>query len=217
MGRRRRLLAGTALLLLAGCAGGGDSAAAPPPSPSAPSNSHGEIATFAGGCFWCVESDFDKVGGVTATISGFTGGHVKNPSYKQVSAGGTGHAEAVEVHFDPARVTYAQLLDVYWHSIDPTVKDQQFCDVGHQYRTAIFYHDDAQKRLAEASKAEIERTKPFAAPIVTEIEPAGPFYPAEEYHQDFYRKNPVRYHFYRYNCGRDQRLKSLWGATAASH
>jgi peptide-methionine (S)-S-oxide reductase len=217
MGRRRRLLAGTALLLLAGCAGGGDSAAAPPPSPSAPSNSHGEIATFAGGCFWCVESDFDKVGGVTATISGFTGGHVKNPSYKQVSAGGTGHAEAVEVHFDPAKVTYAQLLDVYWHSIDPTVKDQQFCDVGHQYRTAIFYHDDAQKRLAEASKAEIERTKPFAAPIVTEIEPAGPFYPAEEYHQDFYRKNPVRYHFYRYNCGRDQRLKSLWGATAASH
>jgi peptide-methionine (S)-S-oxide reductase len=199
--------------LLLGCTGGGNSAAAPPPTPAV----HEEIATFAGGCFWCMESDFDKVDGVTATISGYTGGHVKNPTYHQVSDGATGHAESVEVHYDPAKVSYAQLLDVFWHSIDPTVKDQQFCDVGHQYRTAIFYHNDEQKRLAEVSKAALEQLKPFKEPIVTEIVPASAFYPAEEYHQDFYKKNPVRYNFYRYNCGRDQRLKALWGAAAARH
>jgi peptide-methionine (S)-S-oxide reductase len=208
------LIGGVAGLLLAGCTGNGDSAAAPPPAAPA---AHEEIATFAGGCFWCVESDFDKVDGVIVTISGYTGGHVKNPTYQQVSAGASGHAESVEIHYDPAKVSYAQLLDVFWHSIDPTVKDQQFCDVGHQYRTAIFYHDDAQKRLAEASKAAIERSKPFREPIVTEIAPASTFYPAEEYHQDFYKKNPVRYNFYRYNCGRDRRLEALWGAAAARH
>lgn len=184
--------------------------AAPPAAPY-------EIATFAGGCFWCVESDFDTIDGVTATISGFTGGHVKNPTYKQVSAGGTGHAEAVEIHYDPTKVSYAQLLDFFWHHIDPTVKDQQFCDVGNQYRTAIFYHDDAQKRLAEASKAALERSKPFKEPIVTEIAAASAFYPAEEYHQNFYKINPKRYHLYRYNCGRDQRLEVLWGKAAAAH
>jgi len=215
MGRSRwyviGLIGGLAGLLLTGCSNNGYSADASPPAPAAPSNSHEEIATLAGGCFWCVESDFDKVDGVTATISGYTGGHVKNPTYKQVSAGGTGHAESVEVHYDPTKVSYSQLLDVFWHSIDPTVKDQQFCDVGHQYRTAIFYHTDEQKRLAEASKAALERSKPFKEPIVTEIVPASTFYPAEEYHQDFYKKNPLRYHFYRYNCGRDQRLTALWG------
>jgi peptide-methionine (S)-S-oxide reductase len=173
-----------------------------------------ETAIFAGGCFWCVESDFDKVAGVVSTTSGFTGGHTDHPSYHEVSAGGTGHAESVEIRFDPKVVSYRKLLDVYWHSIDPTTKDRQFCDVGTQYRTAIFYLNDEQKRLAEQSKAEIERTKPFKAPIVTEIAKAGSFWPAEEYHQDYYKKNPLRYHFYREGCGRDARVKALWGKSA---
>jgi peptide-methionine (S)-S-oxide reductase len=213
----RWLLVALAGLWIGGCTTNDHSIAATPPPPAAASTSHNEIATFAGGCFWCVESDFDKIDGVTATISGFTGGHVRNPTYKEVSAGGTGHAEAVEIHYDPSKVTYAQLLDVFWHSIDPTVKDQQFCDVGNQYRTAIFYHDDAQKRLAEASRAALERSKPFKEPIVTEIVAASAFYPAEEYHQNFYKKDSVRYHFYRYNCGRDQRLEALWGKPAVAH
>lgn len=173
-----------------------------------------ETATFAGGCFWCVESDFDKVPGVVSTTSGYTGGHKANPTYHEVSAGGTGHAESVEIRFDPKVVSYRKLLEVYWHSIDPTVKDRQFCDVGSQYRTAIFYHGEEQKRLAEASKAELERSKPFKAPIVTEIVKAGRFWPAEEYHQDYYKKNSLRYHFYREGCGRDARLKQLWGSLA---
>ena len=173
-----------------------------------------ETATFAGGCFWCVESDFDKVPGVVSTISGYTGGHKADPTYHEVSAGGTGHAESVEIKFDPKVVSYRKLLRVYWHSVDPTVKDRQFCDVGSQYRTAIFYHDERQKRLAEESKAEIERTKPFKAPIVTEIVKAGRFWPAEEYHQDYYKKNSLRYHFYREGCGRDARLEKLWGSLA---
>jgi peptide-methionine (S)-S-oxide reductase len=175
------------------------------------------VAIFAGGCFWCVESDFDKVPGVVATISGYTGGRKANPTYEEVSSGTTGHAESVEVIFDPRKVSYEHLLDVYWTSVDPTVKDRQFCDTGNQYRTAIFYANDEQRRAAEASKKKIEETKPFKAPIVTAIEMAGPFYPAEEYHQDFYRKNPVRYQFYRTGCGRDARLKELWGARAGSH
>jgi len=173
-----------------------------------------ETATFAGGCFWCVESDFDKVPGVVSTTSGYTGGHKANPTYHEVSAGGTGHAESVEIKFDPKVVSYRKLLQVYWHSIDPTVKDRQFCDVGTQYRSAIFTHGEEQKRLAEESKAEIERTKPFKAPIVTEIVEAGRFWPAEEYHQDYYKKNSLRYHFYREGCGRDARLKALWGEAA---
>ena len=168
------------------------------------------VATFAGGCFWCVESDFDKVKGVISTTSGYTGGHVANPTYEQVSAGGTGHAESVEVVYDPNVVSYSQLLTYYWHHIDPTVKDRQFCDVGHQYRTAVFVHNEAQRKLAEESKKKIAAE--LGKPIFTEIDTAGPFYKAEEYHQNFYKKNPLKYEFYRWNCGRDQRIKQLWGS-----
>jgi len=167
------------------------------------------VATFAGGCFWCTEADFDKVKGVISTTSGYIGGHVKNPTYRQVSAGGTGHAEAVEIVYDPNKVSYAQLLKVFWRNHDPLVKDQQFCDHGDQYRPAIFYHDDEQRRLAEASKQ--QAAAQLKAPIHTEIVAAGPFYKAEEYHQDYYKKNPLRYKFYRYNCGRDARLTQIWG------
>jgi peptide-methionine (S)-S-oxide reductase len=168
-------------------------------------------ATFAGGCFWCVESDFDKVPGVLSTTSGYTGGSVVNPTYPQVSSHTTGHAEAVEVVYDPAKVSYAQLLQVYWHSIDPTTVDRQFCDVGSPYRTVIFTHDAAQMAAAQQSLAELQKTKPFAEPIVTQIVPAGPFYAAEDYHQNYYLKNPVRYTYYRFSCGRDARLEQLWG------
>jgi peptide-methionine (S)-S-oxide reductase len=167
------------------------------------------IATFAGGCFWCVEADFDKVAGVITTTSGYTGGHTVNPTYEQVSAGGTGHAEAVEIAYDPAKVTFEKLLDVFWHNIDPLAKNAQFCDHGNQYRTAIFYHDDSERSAAEASKAAVR--KHFKEPIQTEVTPAGPFYKAEEYHQDYHVKNPIRYKFYRFNCGRDARLDELWG------
>ena len=172
------------------------------------------VATFAGGCFWCMEPPYDKIPGVDATISGYTGGRVTNPSYEQVSSGSTGHAEAVQVVYDPKKVTYEQLLDIFWHNIDPTVKDRQFCDGGSQYRSAIFYHDEAQRKAAEASKAALEKSKPFKEPIVTQIVMAGPFYPAEDYHQDYYTKNPVRYNLYRSGCGRDARLKQLWGDKA---
>src|SRR5262249_2998506 len=168
-----------------------------------------KTATFAGGCFWCVEADFDKVEGVVSTTSGYTGGGKANPSYEEVSRGGTGHAEAVEIVYDPSKVSYQKLLDVFWHNIDPLVKDRQFCDHGNQYRTAIFYHGDEQRKLAEASKAAVQGR--FKEPIATEIVAAGPFYKAEDYHQDFYVKNPIRYKFYRYNCGRDTRLEELWG------
>ena len=170
-----------------------------------------EVATFAGGCFWCVEADFDKVPGVLKTTSGYTGGSVANPTYEQVSAKATGHAEAVQIVFDPTRVSYAQLLDTYWRSIDPTTKNAQFCDHGSPYRTAIFTNSPAQAAAAQASLAELNKTKPFPQPIVTTIEPAGPFYPAEDYHQDYYKKNPLRYQFYRASCGRDLRLSQLWG------
>jgi peptide-methionine (S)-S-oxide reductase len=172
-------------------------------------------ATFAGGCFWCMEPPFDKLNGVVSTTSGYTGGNKTDPTYEEVSSGGTGHAESVEVLYDPAKISYERLLDVFWHNVDPTTRDREFCDIGHQYRTAIFYHDETQKRLAEESKAALEKSKPFKDPIVTEIVAAGRFYPAEEYHQDYYKKNPVRYKFYRYNCGRDQRLEQLWGKAPA--
>ena len=168
-------------------------------------------ATFAGGCFWCVEEAFEKVPGVISAVSGYTDGDVDNPSYKQVTGGQTGHAEAVEVIFDPAQVTYEQLLDVFWHNVDPTVVDRQFCDVGNQYRTAIFVHDDEQMRLAEASKKALQASKPFTEAIVTPIVAASTFYPAEDYHQDYYKHNPLRYRFYKWNCGRAQRLAELWG------
>lgn len=167
-------------------------------------------AIFAGGCFWCVEADFEKLAGVAEAESGYTGGHLANPTYQQVSRGGTGHTEAVRVLYDPAKVSYAQLLEYFWRHIDPTVKDRQFCDVGSQYRSAIFYQDEAQKKAAEASKAALERSGRFAR-IYTEIVPAGPFYLAENYHQAYYKKNPVRYNFYRSGCGRDARVGELWG------
>ena len=171
-----------------------------------------EKAIFAGGCFWCMEPPFDKLEGVISVTSGYTGGHKENPTYEEVSAGTTGHAEAVQIVFDPAKITYARLLDVFWHNIDPTVQNQQFCDVGTQYRSAIFYLTEEQRRLAEESKRALEKSGRFKGPIYTEIVPASRFYPAEEYHQKYYKKNPIRYHFYRYNCGRDERLKELWGA-----
>ncbi|MFO1224802.1 MAG: peptide-methionine (S)-S-oxide reductase MsrA [Burkholderiaceae bacterium] len=171
-------------------------------------------ATFAGGCFWCVEADFDKIPGVISTTSGYTGGTVANPSYEQVSSKTTGHAEAVEVVFDPAKVSYEQLLQTFWHSIDPTTQDAQFCDHGSPYRTAIFAHDAAQLKAAQASLAALQKSKPFREPIVTQIVLAGPFYAAEDYHQDYYKKNPIRYRYYRSSCGRDARLKQLWGDQA---
>jgi len=172
------------------------------------------VATFAGGCFWCMEPPYDKVPGVISTTSGYMGGKKRYPTYEEVSAGFTGHTEVVQVAYDPSKVTYEQLLDVFWRNIDPTVKDKQFCDEGSQYRTAIFVHDDAQLKAAEASKAALDRTKPFKDPIVTPIQLAGEFWAAEDYHQDYYLKNPVRYSYYRTGCGRDARLKQLWGAAA---
>ena len=172
------------------------------------------VATFAGGCFWCMEPPFDRLPGVTATISGYTGGTKVNPTYQEVSSGSTGHAEAVQVIYDPAKVSYEKLLETFWVNVDPTVKDRQFCDAGTQYRTSIFYGDEAQRKAAEASKAALEKSKPFKEAIVTPIVMAGAFYPAEEYHQDYYKKNPVRYQIYRSGCGRDARLKQLWGDRA---
>jgi peptide-methionine (S)-S-oxide reductase len=170
------------------------------------------VATFAGGCFWCMEPPFDKLDGVLETTSGYMGGKERQPTYEQVSAGATGHAEVVQVRYDPSRVTYERLLEVYWRNVDPTVKDRQFCDVGSQYRAAIFVHDDAQRSAAESSRAALEKTKPFKAPIVTPVVAAGEFWPAEDYHQDYYLKNPLRYSYYRTGCGRDRRLIELWGS-----
>jgi peptide-methionine (S)-S-oxide reductase len=161
-----------------------------------------------------MEPPYDKLPGVVATISGYTGGTKANPTYQEVSAGTSGHAEAVQVVYDPKKVSYEELLEVFWHNVDPTVKDRQFCDGGTQYRTSIFYHDAAQRQAAEASKAALEKARPFKAPIVTPIVMAGTFYPAEDYHQDYYKKNPVRYQIYRSGCGRDARLKELWGDKA---
>lgn len=171
-------------------------------------------AIFAGGCFWCVESDFDKIPGVISTTSGYTGGNTVNPSYEQVSTHTTGHAESVEVVYDPAKVSYERLVTYFWHTIDPTVKDQQFCDHGSPYRTAIFTNGPEQLKVAQAARAKLEKTKPFKEPVVTEIVPAGVFYPAEDYHQDYYKKNPIRYKYYRASCGRDARLQQLWGDQA---
>ena len=168
-------------------------------------------ATFAGGCFWCMQPPFDKLDGVVSTTAGYTGGHKVNPTYHEVSAGGTGHAEAVEITYDPKRIGYDKLLDVFWHNVDPTDAGGQFCDRGDQYRSEIFTHDDEQKKLAEASKAALEKSKPFKEPIATKIVPATAFYAAEDYHQEYYKKNPLRYKIYRYGCGRDKRLEQLWG------
>lgn len=170
-----------------------------------------ETAVFAGGCFWCVEHAYDEVEGVISTVSGYIGGHTENPSYEEVSMGRTGHAEAVQVVYDPEKVSYEELLSVFWRNIDPTTPNRQFCDQGSQYRSAIFYLGETQKEQAEASKRALEQSKPFPEPIVTGIVKAATFYPAEDYHQDYYHKNPVRYKLYRYGCGRDKRLEEVWG------
>jgi peptide methionine sulfoxide reductase msrA/msrB len=170
-----------------------------------------EKATFAGGCFWCLEPPYEKMDGVFEVISGYTGGDEVNPTYKEVSRGKTGHVESVQISYDPARITYQELLDIFWRQIDPTDAEGQFVDRGPHYRTAIFYHDDEQKRLAELSREAISKTGRYDAPIVTSVREIKEFYRAEEYHQDYYKKNPYRYKFYRYRSGRDQYLKGIWG------
>jgi len=181
---------------------------------AAPAAQQLQKATFAGGCFWCMEHPFDELPGVVSVTSGYTGGQKRNPTYQEVSAGGTGHAEAVQIVYDASRIGYQKLLDRFWHNIDPTVKDRQFCDVGHQYRGAVFYHDEEQRRLALQSRRALESGKPFREPVVTEVVAASQFYPAEEYHQHYYKKNPIRYKYYRTSCGRDKRLRELWGDAA---
>jgi len=171
-----------------------------------------ENAIFAGGCFWCMEHPFDELPGVISTTSGYIGGANDHPTYQEVSAGSTGHTEAIQVVFNPALISYEQLLDVYWRNSDPTTANRQFCDVGSQYRPGIFYTGEEQRQMAEASKRALQKNKSFAEDVVTEITAATTFWPAEEYHQDYYLKNPIRYKYYRYNCGRDQRLEQLWGA-----
>jgi peptide-methionine (S)-S-oxide reductase len=195
----RRLLAFATALLFAAAIGG----------------AHAEelkTATFAGGCFWCVESDFDKVPGVVRTVSGYTGGTTADPTYEQVSAGGTGHRETVQILYDPSQVSYAELLTAFWHSVDPTDPGGQFCDRGESYQTAVFVSDEEQRRLAEASKRAAEES--LGTKIGTPIEAAGPFFPAEAYHQDFYEKQPLRYRYYRWACGRNQRVEEVWGNRA---
>jgi peptide-methionine (S)-S-oxide reductase len=198
------VLAVAALALMAG------DALAQQDATTMPRDGHA-LATFAGGCFWCMEPPYDKLDGVLATTSGYTGGDKADPTYQEVSAGGTGHAEAVQVTYDPTKVSYEQLLEVFWRNVDPLDAGGQFCDRGDQYRTAIFAHGDEQRQLAEQSKQALVDSGRFEQPIVTEVEEAGAFYPAEDYHQDYYQKNPLRYKFYRWNCGRDQRLAELWG------
>ena len=195
----RPLLAGVAALLLA--------------SPAAQAAE--AVATFAGGCFWCMEPPFEALPGVVSVTSGYTGGHTENPTYDEVSGGGTGHAEAVEIVYDPARVSFEALLGVFWHNVDPTVADRQFCDVGSQYRSAIFVHDAAQRKAAEASLRDVQ--KQLGVPVRTEIVKAGAFYRAEDHHQDYHKKNPIRYRYYRHGCGRDARLEELWGENPAAH
>src|SRR5215467_3027576 len=178
---------------------------------TAPSDSHLKKAIFAGGCFWCMEHPFDEIPGVVSVTSGYSGGSKAKPTYEEVSSGTTGHAEAVQVVYDPAKVSYDKLVDVFWRNIDPLTANAQFCDHGTQYRSAIFYQDDEQKRVAEASKEALVKSKRFDKPIVTQIAAATTFWPAEDYHQHYYRTHPVQYKFYRYNCGRDRRLEQLWG------
>jgi len=176
-----------------------------------------EKATFAGGCFWSMQRAFDPIPGVVSTEAGYTGGQKEHPGYEEVEEGGTGHAESVEVTFDPRKVSYKKLLDVYWHNIDPTTVDRAFCDYGHQYRSVIFFNGPEQEREAKESEKKIEETKQFKDPIVTSIMPASTFWPAEDYHQEFYKKNPARYEAYRYGCGHDQRLRELWGVASGGH
>jgi peptide methionine sulfoxide reductase msrA/msrB len=204
------IIAITLLFILIGCQGA-NSAQQGEGNQMSKDDSTLKIGTFAGGCFWCTESDFEKLPGVVKVISGYTGGHKENPSYEEVSSGSTGHVEAVQVYYDPSRLTYTELLDYFWRHIDPTDSGGQFVDRGSQYRSVIFYHDEEQKRLAEKSKEELSKSGKFDKPIVTEILKFTKFYPAEEYHQDYYKKNPIRYKYYRFASGRDQFLKKVWG------
>jgi peptide-methionine (S)-S-oxide reductase len=178
---------------------------------TSPTQNH-ETAIFAGGCFWCMEPPFDKLDGVLSTTSGYTAGHKKDPSYKEVSAGSTGHTEAIQVEYDPEKISYSELLEVYWKNIDPVAVDRQFCDTGSQYRSGIYYLNEKQQAEARRSLQELAKNKPFDGEIATEILPASTFYPAEEYHQDYYQKNPIRYKYYRFACGRDARLEEIWGS-----
>lgn len=215
LGRLGRLsragLLGAALLV---AATGSVAAADAPEASDADAAGPSAVATFAGGCFWCMEHPFDRIDGVLETVVGYMGGHRVDPTYEQVSSGTTGHAEVVQIRFDPERVSYDRLLEVFWRNIDPLTPNAQFCDRGSQYRSAIFAHDDAQARAARASKQALEESDRFDRPIVTEIVEAGPFYPAETYHQDYADKNPLRYRYYRFSCGRDARLEELWGEEA---
>ena len=218
--RKLAMSVGAAALLGAGSAMTAETGVQPPrqdaktESGAATAPGNLAVATFAGGCFWCMEPPYDKLPGVVSTVSGYIGGHVDNPSYRQVTRGDTGHYEALQVTYDPAKIGYEKLLDVFWRNVDPLDDGGQFCDRGPQYRTGIFYHDEEQKRLAERSKMRLDGSKVLDNPIVTEIMPAPAFYPAEDYHQDYYRKNPLRYKYYRYSCGRDRRLEQLWGASS---
>jgi peptide-methionine (S)-S-oxide reductase len=207
----RRALVRRAVAALVGGAIAATPAAAQSRVGGAPAGGPLAVATFASGCFWCTESDFEKVPGVVDAVSGYTGGRVANPTYEQVSAGRTGHREAVQVMYDPARVSYQQLLDVFWRNVDPVDAHGQFCDRGEQYTSAIYVATDEERRLAEASKGAVEQSGRVRGRIATVILPAGPFYKAEEYHQSYYKKNPLRYKFYRTSCGRDRRLRKLWG------
>ncbi|MFP6849165.1 MAG: peptide-methionine (S)-S-oxide reductase MsrA [Pseudomonas sp.] len=212
----RNTLLNSAILLLGGLLAACEPMAAQAPQAAqtlatAQSVENPGVAIFAGGCFWCTESDFDKVPGVIETTSGYIGGHIENPSYEQVSAGNSGHLEAVRVRFDPSKTSYAKLLEAYWPTIDPVTANAQFCDHGTQYRSAIFYSTAQEQQLAEASKAALDKSGRLPGPVVTEILPATTFYPAEDYHQNYYQRNPLRYHYYRNGCGRDQRLEQLWG------
>jgi len=210
---QRLVLTGVLLMLAAmtACAQSSSTPATATPAAKATKPTNTAVAIFAGGCFWCMEPPFDKLPGVLSTTSGYTGGRVANPTYEQVSAGGSGHAEVVQVQYDPRKVSYATLLDVFWRNIDPLAVDRQFCDSGDQYRSAIFTTDAQQARLAEASKRKVQAR--FKQPIATQLVAATRFYAAESYHQDYYKKNPVRYKFYRSSCGRDQRLKQVWGSS----
>ena len=200
------IVAVCAIYLAASWAGGTSASS----TPAQAASKNVAYATFAGGCFWCMEPPYDKLDGVHSTISGYTGGELADPTYEQVTGGRTGHYEAVRIAYDPSRVSYATLVDVFWRNVDPLDPTGQFCDKGPQYRAAIFYHDEEQQKIAEASKAALDASNRFRQPIVTEILSASRFYPAEDYHQDYYRKNPIRYKFYRTGCGRDSRLRELW-------
>lgn len=207
----RRVLIPFLALLTVACSGGVGGGSEAQTRQGTPAGARLDTAVFAGGCFWCVEEAFDAVDGVVSTTSGYTGGHVANPTYKQVSSGRTGHVEVVRVVYDRARVGYPELLNAFWRNVDPVTPNRQFCDAGEQYRSAIFYQDAEQRRLAESSREALAASGRFRQPIVTEVLPGAPFYAAEEYHQDYYRKNPLRYKYYKTSCGRARRLAELWG------